>query len=477
MPLHQASGIKYLQTAEKAMCNVPSARLAIHGGSPVWNSGWPKWPRADAGTERVVLEALHSGRWSISGCHTGVRSFERRFAEEFAAYNNSAYCVPTASGSASLSIALEAVGVRHGDEVLVPGLTWVACASSVAALGAVPVLVDIEPDTLCMSVDAARKATGPKTAAIMLVHLYGTVGNLDAFVALAEEHEIPLIEDCAQAHGARWRGRRVGTHGKVGAFSMQHSKVLTSGEGGAVITDDFDVYERMQQLRADGRRYCSDEPRPRFMELEEVGQIQGRNRCLSELQAAILLDRLQYLDAENSLREVNGEYLGGLLQQRGLAVLQRRPSQVESRTFYHFCVRLCDEAFCGLPSAIVAEALTAELGVLVELVDDPLNRHRLYNPLKSPRTDLSSQMRYLLDPSRFDLPNCDDAKRTCLTLPHAVLLANKDAIDAIATAFEKVAWGSKSLAQATGGQPSIQATSADSPVSVASTDLSWSGNE
>jgi L-glutamine:scyllo-inosose aminotransferase/L-glutamine:2-deoxy-scyllo-inosose/3-amino-2,3-dideoxy-scyllo-inosose aminotransferase len=223
-------------------------------------------------------------------------------------------------------------------------------------LGAIPILVDVDPETLCMSVDAARKALGPKTAAIMLVHLYGTVGDLDGFVALANEQEIPLIEDCAQMHGARWNGRCVGTYGLVGTFSMQHSKVLTCGEGGAVLTSDPVIYDRLQQLRADGRRYTEPEPLRGFMELEEVGDIQGRNRCLSELQAAVLLGRLPFLDGENRLREKNGEYLGEQLRQRALGMLQRRPSQVDARTFYHFCVRLNEHAFSGRSSAVVAEA-------------------------------------------------------------------------------------------------------------------------
>ena len=423
-----------------------SDSLALYGGQPVWSGRWPKWPRADAGTEELVLEALHSGRWAISGCYTGSRSFERRFADAFAAYSNVAYCVPTASGSASLSVALEAVGVGRGDEVLVPGLTWVACASSVAALGAIPILVDVDPETLCMSLSAAREAISPRTAAILLVHLYGTVGDLDGFVALANERGIALIEDCAQAHGARWNGRCVGTHGIVGVFSMQHSKVLTCGEGGAAITSDPLIYDRMQQLRADGRRYTEAEPAPGFMELEEVGDIQGRNRCLSELQAAILLDRLPHLDAENRLREDNGEYLGEQLRRRGLATLQRRPAQVDARTFYHFSVRLNSEAFSVLSSSVVAEALTAELAVLIEPVDEPLNRNRLYNPLRSARTDRDPGAAALLDPARFELPNCEDARRSCLTLPHPVLLADKAAMDAIEAAFEKVARWSWALA-------------------------------
>jgi dTDP-4-amino-4,6-dideoxygalactose transaminase len=394
----------------------------------------------------MVLEALHSGRWAISGVNTGARPFERRFAEAFAEYHDVPYCVPTASGSTALSVALEAVGVCRGDEVIVPGMTWVACASSVTALGAVPILVDVEPSTLCMAIDAARDAITERTRAIMLVHLYCACADLDAFLELSRVLGLPLIEDCAQAHGTSWRGRKVGTHGTVGTFSMQHSKVLTAGEGGAVITHDPEVYDRAQQLRADGRRYVS-EPRAGFMELDEVGSIQGRNRCLSEIQAAILLDRLDHLDEENRLRERNAERLGAQLADRGLARLLHRHPQVDERTFYHFCCRLEPDAFGGQGSDSVAEALTAELSILVEPVDDPLNRNRLYSPLRSPRTGSDDAWHRRLDPTRFSLPTADAARETCITLPHAVFLSEEEAIDSVADAFAKVSRLSGSLSR------------------------------
>lgn len=265
--------------------------LACRGGGPVRKDPWPKWPRADKNTEKVLLEVLHSGRWALSGCYNGIKPFERRFAEAFASFHGVRYCVPTASGSTALSVALEALGVGSGDEVLVPALTWVACASSVANLGAVPVLVDIAPETLCMDPVKAQNAITKRTAAILLVHAYCRIADLDRFSQISQESKVPLLEDCSQAHGAKWGGRRVGTFGKVAVFSMQQTKVLTSGEGGATLTDDPQLYDLLQQLRADGRRYVQGELIDGHMELEEVGAVVGSNRCLSEFHAAILLDR------------------------------------------------------------------------------------------------------------------------------------------------------------------------------------------
>jgi dTDP-4-amino-4,6-dideoxygalactose transaminase len=221
--------------------------------------------------------------------------------------------------------------------------------------------------------------------------------------------------------------------------------VLTAGEGGAVITSDPELYDLLQQLRADGRRYVEGTPRPGLMELEEVGGIQGRNRCLSEIQAAILLDRLDHLDAENRLRERNGELLGERLEAAGLARLLARRPQVDARTFYHVCCRLDRDAFSGHGADAVARALTAELGILVEPIDDPLNRNVLYNPLRSPRTGDDPAWRRRLDPARFALPAAEAARAECITLPHCVLLGDESTVETIVAAFEKVARGSGDL--------------------------------
>lgn len=412
--------------------------LAILGGRPVRRRPWPKWPRADANTERLLLEVLHSERWAISGMYNGRKLYERRFAEAFAAYHDVPFCVPTVNGSAALTMALEALDVGHGDEVLVPGSTWVACASSVLRVGAVPVLVDVEPDTLCLSVDAARRAVSPRTACIMLVHIACTVADLDAFIVLAEETGIPILEDCSQAHGAVWQGQRVGTFGKIGAFSMQDAKVLTCGEGGAAITSDPQLYDRMQQLRADGRRYSSTPPPIGDIELEKVGTLQGYNWCLSEFHAAILLDRLAHLDEENRIREQNGEHLRALLADIGGVTPLLRHSAIDALTYYKFCVRLDPDAFGNVNIESVRRALSTELGISLTRVGAPLNNNVLYNPQSSPRVRFTDAMAKRLDPRRFDLPVAFQAHQECLKLHHRVLLANKEDMEEIAAAFVKV---------------------------------------
>jgi L-glutamine:scyllo-inosose aminotransferase/L-glutamine:2-deoxy-scyllo-inosose/3-amino-2,3-dideoxy-scyllo-inosose aminotransferase len=335
-----------------------------------------------------------------------------------------------------LTISLEALEVGFGDEVLVPGVTWVACASSVAGIGGIPILVDVEPDTLCMSVDAARRAISSRTKAILLVHTYCTIADLDAFGALSEETGVPIIEDCSQAHGARWNGRPVGTFGKIGVFSMQDTKVLTCGEGGATITSDIELYDRLQQLRADGRKYTTSPPPTGRLELEEVGAVQGRNFCLSELHAAILLDRLKHLDRENSIREQNGEYLRELLsRERGVTTLKRSP-QVDKLTYFQFCLRFNLKIFGDLDLEMIRQALMEELNILVERIDNPLNNNLLYNPLRSTRT--APSMVEELHPKRFSLPVARRASQECLLIHHRALLGDKEDMEDILAALMKV---------------------------------------
>lgn len=411
--------------------------LALFGGPPTRTQPWPEWPRAMRTTFDALADVLSSTRWAVSGPYDGRICYERRFAEAFADYHAVSYCTPTASGTAALTIALQAIGVSCGDEVLVPGLTWVACASAVVNLGAVPVLVDCDPRTLAMSPQRAREAVTSRTVAILVVHPFCTVADLDAFVALSKETGLALIEDCAQAHGARWRGKPVGTFGAAGCFSMQQAKLLTSGEGGAVITDDQQLYERLEQLRMDGRMFVS-EPKIGRLELTEVGAVQGRNLCLSEFQAAVLLSGLERLADENERRSEHARQLESALADcMGVSVLPHDP-RVTTRTFYNFVLRFDPAAFSGNSVDAISQALSAELGTSVNPVYVPLNRHRLLCPRTIPLGDRSEEYVARLNPAQFPLPESDRARRTCATLTHPVFLDDNNGMDDIAAAVHKV---------------------------------------
>lgn len=413
-----------------------SEDLALFGGPAVRKLPWPLWPTADVGTELVLKEVLYSGRWALSGAYRGKESFEKRFARDFANYCEVDYCVPTVNGTAALTIALLALGIGIGDEVLVPGLTWVACASAVMSVGATPILVDIEPATLAMAPAAARAAWSMRTAAILLVHPFCRIADIDAFVELCDERGVPLIEDCSQAHGAQWRGRKVGSFGAIGCFSMQQSKLLTSGEGGAVITSHRQLYERLQQLRADGRIYSGSQQLAK-LDLVEVGSVQGQNFCLSEFQAALLTDRLTHLDSENQQRECFVAALRAMLQESGLAALPPVDTRASRYVYYNLLLQVDTAKFSNASVDAIARALTAELNVQVSPVYLPTTRHPLYNPLGSPRIkgrpDLAS-----FDPGRFQLPSAELARSRCITIPNWPLLDGVAGAQSVHVALKKV---------------------------------------
>lgn len=224
------------------------------------------------------------------------------FEAQFADYCEVAHCVGVASGTAALTLMLKAVGIGPGDDVIVPGHTFIASALAVAHAGATPVLCDVDADTGLIDPAAARDAIGPRTAAILAVHLYGQVCDIDALGELARSHGLLLLEDAAQAHGASNRGRRAGSFGAAAAFSFYPSKNLGAlGDGGAVCTDDALLADRVRRLRHLGQRAKGE-----HVEL-------GYNERLDALQAAFLRVKLPYLDEWNARRREHAErYRAGL---------------------------------------------------------------------------------------------------------------------------------------------------------------------
>lgn len=403
------------------------------------NVTWPKWPSHDSGTLKIVSEVLESTRWTISGAYTGQEAYERRFARAFADYCGTLYCTPVTSGTSALTISLLALGVGAGDEVLVPGLTWVACASATCSVGAVPVLVDIDPTSLAMSPQAAEARINARTKAILLVHPYCRTADIDAFLDVSTRHKIPLIEDCSQAHGAMWRGRKVGSFGALGCFSMQQAKVLTSGEGGAVVTSDPVLAEKLEQLRADGRLF-SGTPVESRLELVERGAVQGQNFCLTEFQSAILLDRLQHLDQQNTQREACAETLQALFKgdEDFITFLRRDPRNTRC-TYYNLVMKVgLEKYFPGCTIDALALAMTEALNVQVSPLYQPMNSFRLYNPLSSPRIkNFSNKLDF--EPARYPLPQAESARLYHITLPNWVLLGGADSAHRIATALRALA--------------------------------------
>jgi dTDP-4-amino-4,6-dideoxygalactose transaminase len=294
-----------------------------------------------------------------------------------------------------------------------------------------------------------------------MIHMYSSFCDVAAYADVAKRHGIALIEDASQAHGASWHGRRIGSFGEISIFSTQQSKLLTSGEGGLCVTDAPILYTRLQQLRADGRQYRVDpfppiahdsEIRsshdglghrlstiaPDGYELKAAGDVAGQNLCLTEFQAALLLDGLDRLDQENVHRRTCVDALAACLASVDGIQLIKPSTDVDGPTYYRLTLRIDRSAFAGLSAREVVPALAAELGTDIRCVDAPLNAHPLYAPTRAPLSARNPKFRKALEPSQFALPNAERAYAEVVTFPHQMLLAAPEDMQDVADALEKV---------------------------------------
>ena len=236
---------------------------------------------------RYVLDCVDSGWISSLG------KYVPRFEEEFARFCEARYAIATMNGTVALHLALAVLGIGAGDEVLVPDLTFVATANAVHYTGATPVLVDVDPRTWGIDPEDARRKVTPRTRAIVPVHLYGRPVDMDPLLALAAEHGIEVVEDAAEAHGARYKGRRVGALGRIGAFSFYGNKIFTTGEGGALVTNDPDLAARALFLRDHAM-----DPERRYYHPEI-----GFNYRMTNIQAALGCSQLEHAEEILSRRQ------------------------------------------------------------------------------------------------------------------------------------------------------------------------------
>ena len=262
--------------------------LAMNGGRPVRARPFPSWPVWGEEEIEALAQVCRSGAW---GSTAGNQVVE--FEEIFAAYQHARFCVCCVNGTAALAIALRAIGIMPGDEVIVPPYTFIATASACVMVGAIPVFVDIDPYTLNIDPACIEPAITPRTKAVIVVHLGGLPCDMDAVMDISARRGLKVIEDCAQAHGAEWAGRRVGAIGHIGTFSFQSSKNLTAGEGGAVTTNDQEIYDRAWSLTNVGRVREGAWYQHRII---------GWNNRLTEWQGAVLKAQFSRLEEQNARR-------------------------------------------------------------------------------------------------------------------------------------------------------------------------------
>jgi dTDP-4-amino-4,6-dideoxygalactose transaminase len=390
-------------------------RLAILGGAPARRADDIPWPVAGAEEKDALARVVDSGAWGIGGAEVP------RFEATFAALHGARHGVCVTSGTVALRLALLAAGVRAGDEVLIPAYTFQATASAVVEVNAVPVCVDVDEDTRTMDPGDVERAISERTRFLMPVHVSGLPADMDGLLDVARAHGLTVIEDAAQAHGARHRLGGVGTMGAAGCFSFQSSKNLSGGEGGMVVTNDDAMADRLRALRNCGR----------FPDSAASERLPAGNYRMTEFQAAVLSCGLARLPDQMARRDAAAARLAGRLADvPGINPIV--PPGYVSRCAWHLFMFRYDPAVYGVPRDIYLRALDAEgvaasagyttpVGVLSLMRDDA----------RGPFSASIGRRR-----------SCPSAERLCSSegawLYQKLLLGSTSDVDGIANAFEKV---------------------------------------
>jgi 3-amino-5-hydroxybenzoate synthase len=309
---------------------------------------FPVWPQYGDEERTGLIRALDQGQWwRMTGSE--VDSFE----SEFAAYHGSEHALAVTNGTHALELALQVAGVGPGSEVIVPAFTFISSSQAAQRLGAVAVPVDVDPDTYCISVAATEAAITPRTKAIMPVHMAGMMADMDALPKLAADNGIQIVQDAAHAHGAQWHGKKVGELGSIAAFSFQNGKLMTAGEGGAVLFPDAELYE-LGFLRHSCGRPRSD--------TKYMHRTSGSNFRLNEFSASVLRGQLGRLDGQIDTREARWPLLAGLLADIPGVVPQGADPRADRNPHYMAMFRLpgvTEERRDELVRAMVAAGLPA----------------------------------------------------------------------------------------------------------------------
>ena len=318
-------------------------------------SPWPSFTEEEATAVHDVLLSNKVNYW------TGQEG--REFEKEFAVWADSEYAVALSNGTQALDLALKCLGVGEGDEVVVTARTFLASASSIVTAGAVPVFADVDCDNQNVTVDTVRAVLTDKTKAIICVHLAGWPCDIEPIMALAKERGLFVIEDCAQAHGARYKGRAVGSIGHVGAWSFCQDKIMTTGgEGGMVTTNDRELWQRMWSYKDHGKSWEAVYERQHPPGFRWVHESFGTNWRMTELQAVIGRIQLKRMAAWTAARTQNGERIWEVCRQHSAVRVPELPADVV-HAHYKCYVQVCPDQLAEGWSRDRIVAAIADAGV------------------------------------------------------------------------------------------------------------------
>ena len=396
--------------------------LAILGGEPIRKEPYPPWPEYDERDIAAVTSVIKSRRWG-GFPYPGPES--ERFMHRFAAMQGGGYPVLMANGTVTLEVALRAADIGWGDEVIVPACTFQATAAAPMAAGAIPVIVDIDPDTYTISPEAIEQAITSRTKAIIPVHLGAQMADMDAIMDIARRHNLVVIEDAAHAHGARWRGQGAGTIGDFGSFSLQSSKILTTGEGGVLLCKTPELAARAASIVDCGRAH----------DPERKVYTMGANYRMTELQAALGNVGLDRFEEQARQREEMADYMDSLLADvPGVRVLKRDP-RLTRRSFYRYIFAIDPDIFLVTRDAVVA-ALIKE-GIPAEDGYPPMHRYELFRPQRS-RLPVPSAFPEYFDFENMHFPVAEQCQRESVWLNESIFRAGPKGVEDVVAALRKI---------------------------------------
>jgi dTDP-4-amino-4,6-dideoxygalactose transaminase len=413
------------------------SELAILGGPKTRTEPYPQWPVWDQRDLDAVTEVIRSGQWGgypFPGPHTAA------LAQKFSALQGGGYAVPMANGTVTMEVACRAADIGWGDEVIIPAYTFQATATAPMAAGAIPVIADVDANTYCIDPQAVEKAITPRTRAILPVHLGHQIADMDALMAIAEKYHLIVIEDCAHAHGAKWRGKGAGTIGHFGSFSLQSSKIITSGEGGILLCRTPELAAKAASIIDCGRPHAlGGGP-------EGEGEYtMGTNYRMAEIQAALAVVGLERFPEQSRQREAMAAYMDEALSEvPGVRVLKRDPRHT-SRSFYRYIFAIDPQKF-GMEHDVACAALDAE-GIGCWRGYEAMNRYPMFQPLNSKLSVPNAFPEYF----QFDKMRMPVAERAseheAMWLDEAIFRAGTKGIDDAVTAIHKIQRNAAELRQ------------------------------
>lgn len=406
------------------------SKLAILGGEPIRTKPFPKWPVHDQDEVDGLIEAVKSNEWGSTKGHR-VKQFEQHYAD----FHDAKYGICVNSGTTALYLALKAAGIGCGDEVILPGYTFIATASAILDVGAIPVFVDIDPETYNIDPALIEKKITEKTRAIMPVHFAGRSADMSELLRFAAHYNLKIIEDAAQAWGSEWDGRKVGAIGTAGCFSFQSSKNISSGEGGIILTNDEETARFARSYSNCGRLENGVWYEHYYL---------GGNFRMTEFQAAILQAQFNRYPRLKAVREKNADYLDTHLSKiEGVKTLKKDP-RITSNSRHIYICRYQKQSFNNLPketfiNAMRKEGMVISPGYSIPLTVQPVLKNLAFGP-RGKRVDLG------VDFASISLPETEKAcYDEAIWFTQNVLLGTEDDMMDIVKAIIKIQENSKEL--------------------------------